>query len=156
MPLFQHSNNFDYTFKQYYSNLSEDEDTSLKSLKAKKQKRAGNDISAFFEKPKKQKKSISSSCVSQLTPEGTSYITTNSDDGAKASHLIKLELYDMNKLRGVAPTDYWKNAQIRVKYFTHSEGDELFQNSLDVIYNMTKQVADAAQCKKFFYATKDE
>ena len=149
------NNSFDCTFKNYYySNLSGDEAEEVAPMKIQKpkQKRACNDISGFFEKPKKQKKIILSSCVAQSNPEGTSYISTNSDDGSQASHFIKIELYDTKKLNGLPATEYWKNAEVRLKYYVQSERNELYESLRDIIYNITKEIAGSSQCKKSYFA----
>lgn len=112
------------------------------------------DIDVFFEKPSKQKKtSTISSYVARSMNGGTSYITTNEQDGA-ATHLVKIEIYDMRKLRTINPTDYWKNAELRVKYHIQSEEDEddksIFINTRNLIYDITKKISSSQDCKKYF------
>lgn len=87
--------------------------------------------------------------MSQATAEGVAFIKSNQDDGAYASHLIKIEVYDMEKIKKIPPTEQWKHADVRVKYYANSEDDENVQKSRDVIYNITKQLAAKSDCANF-------
>lgn len=143
---------YDYTLKNYYyPDKSDDEDQNL-AMKVKQNitKRSNKSIDAFFEKAKKKKTVSYSSSVGQSNGEGTSYISTNCDDGSSASHLVKIEVYEMNRLKQVSPIDYWKHADVRVKYYVATEEDKHYQTARDLIYNVTKQVASKPGCTKFF------
>lgn len=147
----------DYTFKNYYfptADLSDDDETQDPPALKVKQNIAKRNIDCFFEKPKKKRVRLQSSNIAQANGEGTSYISSNNDDGSSASHLIKIEVYEMKKLKDVQPIDYWKYADVRVKYYA-SEDDKHYRNVRDLIYNITKQVATKTDCTKY-YITADK
>lgn len=151
-------NTFEYTLKDYYypSNvvLTDGEEANCDSvpLKTKKKlKRANNSIEAFFEKPKKKNVITHSSSVGQRMVGGTSYISTNRDEASSATHLIKIQVYDLKKVKDIAPDDLWKSAELRLKYYTQTEQDNHYVNTRDLIYNITKQIATTDDCKKYFY-----
>lgn len=104
----------------------------------------------FFEKPKKRKNSTNSSCVAQACDGGLSYISSNEGDSANAAYLIKIDVYDMKNLKNVLPLDYWKYADLRVKYYVQSDSDKNYQRTRDIVYNITKQIAEKKDCKKYF------
>ncbi|XP_073949431.1 uncharacterized protein isoform X2 [Choristoneura fumiferana] len=145
------------TFKHYYypenhDELSDDGEGTL-AFKVKraiaKNKRPNNSIHGFFEKRKKKKVPKNSSTVSQATADGVAFIKANQDESAYASHLIKIEVYDIDKIKNIPPTEQWKHAEVRVKYYAHSEEDEHVQQTRDVIYNITKQLASKSDCVNF-------
>lgn len=112
-----------------------------------------NSIESFFEKPKKKKKSSSfSSCIGQSTSDGVAYISSN--EISNATHFIKIEIYEIDKIKDVPPKEYWKYANVRVKYCAPSEEDKNYQNTRDVIYNITKQIANQSDCKKYYIENK--
>lgn len=161
--LFQHITDDpeDYTLKNYYYpiNLSDDEETCMEptNLKAKKNglKRINNSIEQFFEKPKKKKKSSNfSSSIGQATTDGTAYISSNDEGSSKATHFIKIEIYEIEKIKDVSPNEYWKYANVRVKYCAPSEEDKNYQYIRDVVYNITKQIAAKSDCKKYYIENK--
>lgn len=136
-----------YTFKNYYFPLSDDEDVMNKKKQSIKKRR---NIEVFFEKPKKKRTSIISSCVGQASENGMSYISANDGDSCSATHLMKVEIYDMKNLKDVSPQDYWKYAETRVKYYVKSEDDKQYLSACDLVYNITKQIAGVKDCKKYF------
>lgn len=145
-----------YYFPEKYNDPSDDEDTPApKVLKALANKR-NNSILGFFEKRKKKKIAKRSSTVSQATEEGVAFIKSNQDDGAYASHLIKIEVYDMMKIKNIPPTEHWKHAEVRVKYYAHSEVDDHVQKARDVIYDITKQLAAKSDCVNFVLDNENE
>lgn len=151
--LFQFSEN---TFKPYYyatpDEASEEEGTlGVKGKQAIARKRSANDIDRFFEKQKKKLKiKKKSSSVARSSSGGVAYITSNNDEGADASHLIKIEVYDLNKIKNVAPSEQWKLADVRVKYYADCEEDKHLQSARDVIFNITKLLASKQDCSNYF------
>lgn len=153
----------DYTLKHYYYpiNLSDDDEKTedTVTLKNKKNgvKRPNNNIESFFEKPKKKKKASSfTSCIGQTTADGIAYISSNDEGSSNATHFIKIEIYETEKIKDVSPNEYWKYANVRVKYFAPSEEDKNYQHTRDVIYNITKQIATKSDCRKFFIENKKQ
>ncbi|KAI5633714.1 hypothetical protein NE865_01681 [Phthorimaea operculella] len=148
----------DYTLKHYYYPIDvSDEETSANKIAPKRKNKdkdsaSTNSIDSFFENPKKKKKqSTFSSSVGQTTNDGMAYITTNEDDSSHATHFIKIEIYDIAKIpKDTPPTEHWKYANVRVKYCVHSEDDKNYQQTREIIYNITKQIATKSDCKKFF------
>lgn len=136
------------SFKNYYfTSLSEDDDIADCNVARSLRKR---NIDSFFEKPKKRKPKVKSSHVSRASGNGVSYVSTNIDDGSTATHLIKIEVYDMKRLKNVPPMEHWKHADVRVKYYVATEDDKHYQNAGELIYNITKDVASNAECSKYF------
>lgn len=155
--MFQFSEN---TFKNYYypenQEVSSDEEgtVGLKIKQAIAKKRPHNSIEGFFERPKKKTKSTKrSSNVSQSATDGVAYLSSGQDDGAYASHLIKIEVYDLEKIRNIAPADHWKHCDVRLKYYTFNEDDSHLKSARDVIFNITKQLASKENCVKYFIET---
>lgn len=58
-------------------------------------------------------------------------------------------MYDIDKIKNIPPAEQWKQAEVRVKYYAHSEEDEHVQKTRDVIYNITKQLASKSDCVNF-------
>lgn len=143
----------EYTLKNYYCpDTPSDEETTLIPLKNKQNSsKRTNNIEIFFEKSKKKKNSArQTSCVGQATDGGVSYITSNEDDGLHATHLVKIEIYDMQKIRYLAPTEHWKHIDVRVKYYVKSEDDKHYQTTRDIIYGITEKLATKRDSSKFF------
>lgn len=156
--LFQFSEN---TFKNYYYPENQDQPSSdedgtvgLKIRQAIAKKRPANSIDSFFERPKKKTRVLKkSSNVSQSSADGVAYLSSGQDEAGYASHLIKIEVYDMEKIRNVAPADHWKHCDIRLKYYSASEDDIHVQSARDVIFNITKQLASKENSVKYFIET---
>lgn len=150
---FNAQDSIDYTLKGYYFNSAhyeDDKEVQEISASGKKTKRCANSsIDQFFEKPKKQKKTILRSSSSQSGNGGTSYISMPASQNA--SHLIKIEVYDVNKLKDIPKEEHWKHVDVRVKYYAQSENDKNLKNSRDIIYNITKQISENIDCKKYFF-----
>ncbi|XP_063361642.1 uncharacterized protein LOC134650639 [Cydia amplana] len=147
-------NSLECTFKNYYyGNVSDNETEVSKPLKIRTQKRTNN-IDVFFEKPTMKQAAEYSSTVAQLTNGGTNYISSRVDDVSKATHLIKIDVYDMKKLRGVPSDQHWKFANTRIKYYTQTEEDDYYSNTQELIYNITKHIATKNNCKKYFIEAK--
>jgi hypothetical protein len=138
----------------YYGNSTDDEiQGPPKPLKIRTQKRVNN-IDLFFDKPKKKQATEYSSTVAQSTNGGTNYISSRADDVTKITHLVKIDIYDIKKLRGVPSDQHWKNADTRIKFYTQTEDDEHYLNTKELVYNITKHIATKNECKKYFIDTK--
>lgn len=149
-------NTVDYeenTYKQYYFPTSDDEDTSPYPIK---RDRPNNEsLDEFFEEPPKKKKpKIQSSTVGRATKDGMAYISTNEDDGSTATHLIKIEIYEMKKLTNVPQSDHWKHADVRVKYYVNNKSKH-HQRTRQLIYNISKDITKVPDCKKYTFKNKD-
>lgn len=139
------------TYKHYYYPDEASDDDSDLALKVKKAiSKRPNSIHSFFEKRKKRKTVQKSSTVSQATADGVGFIKTNEDDETFASHLIKIEVYEMSKIKNIPSTDQWKKAEVRVKYYASCDEDKNLQSARDVIYNITKQIANRKDCVNYF------
>lgn len=146
------------TIKNFYfpDHASSDDDEGTLAFKVKKaisRKRTANSIDAFFEKPSKKPKLRKCSNVAQSAEDGVAYLSSGKEDAAYASHLIKIEIYEMEKIKFIAPTEQWKHAAVRLKYYSVSEEDENLQSARDVIYNITKQLASKDTSVKYFIET---
>lgn len=137
----------------YYGNSTDDEIQGSKPLKIRTLKRTNN-IDVFFDRPKKKQATEYSSTVAQSTNGGTNYISSYADDVTKITHLVKIDIYDMKKLRGVPCDQHWKHADTRIKYYTQTDDDEYYLNTKDVVYNITKHIATKNDCKKYFIDAK--
>lgn len=149
----------DYTFKGYYFGDSFDaaEPESSMPLKTKKNfTKRRNNLDVFFERPKQKKKiAKQSSYVGQASGDGISYIASNDDDGLNADYFVKIEIYDMKKIRDIAPINYWKHADLRLKYYVSSEDDKYYQTTRDLLYNITKHLAEKDGCSKYYVENKE-
>jgi hypothetical protein len=155
--LFQFTEN---TFKHYYYPENQDDTTDeegtvgLKVKEALAKKRPANNIDSFFERPKKKTKvKVNSSNVSKTSTDGVSYLSSGKDDAGYASHIIKIEVFDMEKIRDVAPAEHWKHCDIRLKYYSCGDNDSNVQSVRDVIFNITKQLASQENNVKYFIDT---
>ncbi|KAG7301651.1 hypothetical protein JYU34_003589 [Plutella xylostella] len=137
----------------YYPSPSDDEILSPSLLLKKPTKRIHENIDSYFETPSKKSKSKTlSSTVGRAACGGISYISTNEDDGSKASHLIKIEMYDMKKLKDLPPSEHWKKADMRIKLYCTSD-HILFHDTNQLMFSITKQIATKTDCKKYFLET---
>lgn len=110
-----------------------------------------NCIDQFFDIPKiKKQKTTQSSTVGQARNGGVSYLSSNANDAANATHLIKLEVYELKKLTKVSPSNHWKHADVRVKYYAKNT-DSIYDRSKELIYDITKNVSQSQDCKKYFF-----
>lgn len=159
--LLQRSFNFaddnENTYKQYYySPLSpqhEEESDDIVVINTDDGgKRKSQPIDQFFEvTPKIKRKKLLSSTVARAARDGVSYISTNSDDGDQATHLIKIEMYDMKKLSKIPISDHWKHATTRIKYYVKNNKDSIYDNTNGLVYNITKTIAESEKVKKYFF-----
>lgn len=150
--LLQKSFNFDEnTYKYYYSPLSPQEESDNIVIN-NGEKRKSQSIDHFFEAQSKiRKRKLLSSTVARAARDGVSYISTNSDDGDQATHLIKIEIYDMKKLCKIPTTDHWKHASTRIKYYVKNNNDSIYDNTNALVYNITKTIAESEKVKKYFF-----
>lgn len=118
-------------------------------MKQKSEKKTKS-IDNFFDKVKKRRTMSRNSTVARATGDGYSYVSANNDHGSDAGHLIKIEIYDMKKIKDVLPVDQWRHADVRVRYYSPSEDDNNYLNINEVLYNITKQIAASGECKKYF------
>lgn len=130
------------TFKQYYYPLSDEELSQYKKNE--------ESIDDFFEEPKK-KKTKHSSTVGRSGKDCISYISTNKDDGSSATHLIKIDIYDMRKLENIPTSEHWKHADVRLKYYTKPHNDKYHKAIRGLIYSITKEVSTTPECKKYSF-----
>ncbi|KAJ0169184.1 hypothetical protein K1T71_015311 [Dendrolimus kikuchii] len=114
------------TFKQYYyQTLSDEESSNTDNLSivkdSPKQKRKRDEeesLDKFFEFSKNKNKKQCSS-VSRAQPNGgVAYLSTNREDACSSTHLIKIEVYELKTLAKIPSSEHWKNATIRIKYYT--------------------------------------
>ncbi|CAH0699699.1 unnamed protein product [Spodoptera exigua] len=145
------------TYKQYYySPLSpqheEESDDIVVNNTGDGGKRKSQPIDTFFEvAPKIKRRKLLSSTVARAVKDGVSYISTNSDDGGQATHLIKIEMYDMKKLSKIPTSDHWKHATTRIKYYVKNYKDSIYDNTNGLVYNITKTIAESEKVKKYFF-----
>ncbi|XP_045501164.1 uncharacterized protein LOC123698548 [Colias croceus] len=156
--IMEKSFNFDEnTYKLcYYSPLSpqneEESDDIIVNNTDDGGKRKLQSIDQFFEvAPKIKRKKLLSSTVARAARDGVSYISTNSDDGDQAMHLIKIEMYDMKKLSKIPTSDHWKHATTRIKYYVKKNKDSIYDNTNALVYNITKTIAEIEKVKKYFF-----
>ncbi|GBP22440.1 NPC intracellular cholesterol transporter 1 [Eumeta japonica] len=105
--------NNENTFKAYYYSALSDEEDTMDPNKIGTHKRTSKSINEFFESTHKKGKAKTSSTVGQAVNGGISYLSTNGDDFITASHLIKIEVYELQKLKKIPPTELWKHADIQ-------------------------------------------
>lgn len=146
----------EYTFKNYYfppTSPSLDDDETKESRKRQLVIDEPS-IEAFFEgnkKIKKQKKFMSSH-VARVDKNGSvSYLSSGADDGTSATHLIKMEIYDLKKLANIPTNEHWKNADVRVKYYAKSAKNQHFQKTKALIFNVTEEIFGSKDCKKYTF-----
>lgn len=111
----------------------------------------GNDeynIDNFFDQSKKKKKLSSS--VSRSTDGGTNYLTTNKEDAADATHLVKIEIYDLMKITKVCVDEQWKYADVRAKFYCNNS-ENILKDTKKLVYQITKDVSTTNGSKKYFY-----
>lgn len=143
------------TFKQYYFAVSDEEgnDSPYVSTGVKRTSRDSTDsLDKLFDvEPKKKKPKMRSSTVGRATKDGMTYIATNKDDGLTASHLIKIEITDLKKIKNIDASEHWKHADMRVKYYINKKQQMNQQKIKSIIYDITKEVADSSDCKKYTF-----
>lgn len=128
----------------------EDEQNTARRSNSKRQN--SDNIDVFFDAPKKRKK-ITSSIVGRSLNDGISYITTNLEDSSQASHLVKIEIYDIKKILKIPTDQQWKHADVRVKYYTRGNNKN-FERTKGLVYQITKEIAEVDGCKKYFIHNK--
>lgn len=107
-------------------------------------------MDSLFELPKAKTKKLSSTVSRAHKEGGTAFLSTNADDAANASHLIKIEIYDMKKLASVPQAQHWKHATMRIKYYT-DEKSEAYKDVNKIMYNISKQISKTENCKKYLF-----
>lgn len=136
----------------HYSD-SEDSMSLLQPIKKRKQAKTSEknkSIDAFFNRksPPRVIKTAVCSSVGKPRDNGISYISL--PEQTNATHLIKIELYDLKKLQNLSSDEHWKHAEVRIKYATN-DNDEIKQTCEDIIYDITKNVSENSKCKTYFY-----
>ncbi|KAJ0178598.1 hypothetical protein K1T71_005373 [Dendrolimus kikuchii] len=136
------------TFKQYYYQTLSDEDSSnidnlsivKDSPKQKRKRDEEESLDKFFEFSKNKKKKQCSS-VSRAQPNGgVAYLSTNREDACSSTHLIKIEVYELKTLAKIPSSEHWKNATIRIKYYTDDKNKH-FESIKKTAYNITKEIS---------------
>ncbi|KAJ2949084.1 hypothetical protein O0L34_g6023 [Tuta absoluta] len=84
------------TYKQYHSPTLDDEDLPY-PLKGKAPNLWMNFSTTMSSQTTKKKKKIWATTVGRATKECMTYISSNEDNGAKLTHLIKIEIIDLEK-----------------------------------------------------------
>lgn len=148
------------TFKQcYYYAGSDDEDKTQEPLKIFEEKppkkqmkrnKSTESLDNLFEVKQIKKRKLSSSVSRAHQEGGNVFITTNEDDGPRSNHMIKIEVYNMHEINKIAPTEQWKHASYRVKYFTN-ESNNNYESIKKIIYCITKEIASKPTCKKYHF-----
>lgn len=152
-------NTIDYnenTFKQYYLQTSDDEDIAGNSATYPTKGRMSPtpSLDEFFEECKKKAVNKCSSTVGRATRDGMAYVSSNEDDGANATHLIKLEILDLKKLKTIAKEDHWKHPDVRVKLYVNNKSSKSsihHQKTRKLIYSITKEISSAKNSKKYSF-----
>lgn len=149
------------TFKQfYYNTVSDEEDTTncvpyylAKKSICKRPRSSLSNIDEFFpEEPPKKKKAKNSSNVGRMNKEGgTSYISTNTDDGVNATHLIKIDVFDVKKLCKIPPVQHWKHADVRVKYYCKELNNKNYESVKKIVYQITKEISESEDSKVYSF-----
>lgn len=149
-----------YTFKSYYfatppsDEVFDNQDEYLESPRKRQRNINDSPIEAFFmegsKRPKKLKKASSLVGISS-SAGGMSYITTNVDDGVQATHLLKIEIYDLKKLATLPKDQHWKYADLRMKYYARATTNKQYKKAKELVYNITKEIAESKDSKKFFF-----
>lgn len=152
-------NNAEYeenTYKQYYFSTSDDEPTSPYPIKIRERSKSSDSLNEFFQEPPKIKKTkLHSSSVGRATNDGTSYLTTNEDDGSNATHLIKIEIFELKKLVDIPPEEHWKYADVRVKYYNKKNSkNSHHQITRKLVHSITKEISSAPNLKKYHFKKK--
>lgn len=140
------------TFKSYYypSDVEDDSFIHKNEHSNNSRKRTNsNEIDVFFEEANKKKRKTSST-VARAYNDGVSYISTNQDDLNHASHLIKIEVYNLKKLAKIPTNHHWKHADVRLKYYTKANENQNFERTKNAIFHITKEISEANECKKYF------
>lgn len=120
----------------------------------KRKLNAVSNIDIFFEQPKAKRKKTESSTVGQSCKGGgVSYLSTNNEDGNNSTHLMKIEIYDLKKLAKVPINERWKHADVRVKYYVQEKDNKHYRQAKDVIYSITKEIAESGDCKKYHFGS---
>lgn len=131
----------------YYKSLSEDDETSISTIK---HKRTLDDLFVQESEPKR-KKVILPSTVARSIKEGTiNYISSNKNDGEESDLMIKIEVYNLKKIKEIPTSQQWKNADIRIKYYTKNNSDTNNQIK-SIVYNITKEISETDSVKHYSF-----
>lgn len=145
----------DNTYKAYYYPTHSDEEDSAKDLsrqKRSKRSSSSNSFEELFEVPAKKNRTKCSSTVSRANKDGgVSYISTNFDDAPDATHLIKLEIYDLKKLRKIPAAQHWKHASERVKYYCKGLQNKHLEKTKEVIVTIAREISTSQDCRKYCF-----
>lgn len=132
------------TFKSYYYGSDHDEETICLSQTTKRRgSTQETNIDQFFDLAPKKRVKKCSSTVGRFSENGISYISTNQENGAQASHLLKIEIYDLKKIEKVPLERQWKHADVRLKcYMGDSKlrgifngNDKIYYKNILIIWN---------------------
>lgn len=139
----------DYTYKHFYYPES---DGKLEKEQPQKRKHISQEINAFFDTTPMKKK-ICSTVGQSHTSGGVSYISTNKEDTTNATHLMKIEIFDLRKLAKISDErQHWKHADVRVKYYVNDKDENNhYLQTKEVIYKITKEIAETEDCKKYHF-----
>lgn len=134
--------------------MSDEEATQeiMPKNKGLKRQRSNESLDSIFAVSNKSNNKKLSSTVSRAQKDGgTAYISMNADDGA--THLLKIEVYDLKKLTNVQSNQHWKHSNMRIKYYCN-EKDKSYNDVNNIIYNISKQISKAENCKRYFFNNK--
>lgn len=146
----------DNTFKQFYYACSDDETQELRIEKDQlpqnmlKRKSSSDSLDTLFEVSKTKKKKISSTVSHAHREGGNVFISTNEDDGPRSKFMIKIEVFNMQKLNKIPSNEHWKHASYRLKYFAN-ETNQNYESIKKIIFNVTKEIVAVPTSKKVHF-----
>lgn len=140
------------TYKDFYYATLNDEDTQeleIVSEEPTKRRKSNDSLDLLFDMPTTKKRKILSSTVSRgQRGGGNLFLTTNGDEGARSTHLIKIEVFDMRKISKIPPNEHWKHSEYKIKYYTN-DSNKNYQSTKKNIYNMAQEISAVKTCKKY-------
>lgn len=100
-----------------------------------------DDLFEAISKPTTRRRKQSST-LERRTKEGKKhYISTKADDGSSATHLIKIEIYDLKKLSQVPVSQRWKYATVKAKYYSKGVRNKHLKLAKKMLVNMADEIS---------------
>lgn len=131
-------------------NSDDEEDIQQHTMNKKLKKNFEN----FFDQSQTNEKRTSSYTCTISKKGNTGVTCLSKPSGTNVSKLIKIELYDLNCIKNCNPQEQWKHADLRIKHYFNPKKEKIEEAINDVIYDITKTIAEDDDCKKYFFGNK--
>lgn len=69
-------------------------------------------------------------------------MSTNAEDGSNATHLVKIEIYDLKKLSSIPASQHRHHATLKVRYYSKGANNKNVTKVKNVILSIAEEISE--------------